>query len=300
MAAKYNTVERGTPNTLDYRVFFTDAAGEYISPFHDIPLQPEGAAANVFNMVVEVSRWTNAKMEIDTGAKLNPIKQDTKKGKLRYVANCYPHRGYIWNYGYIPQTWEDPTHKDANTQCNGDNDPIDVCEIGELVQSQGAVVQVKVLGVLAMVDDGETDWKVIVINTEDPMADKLNNIEDVRKYKPGFLEATHNWFKIYKVPDGKKYNTFAFNGEFKDKDFAITTINETHGFWKAAIKTCMQDGGIEWANRSVSESSTTIDSAAAKAVVAATPDFGLAEEITDIKAQKWYWITEVDGVETAM
>ena len=27
-------------------------------------------------------------------------------GKLRYVANCFPHHGYIWNYGAIPQTWE--------------------------------------------------------------------------------------------------------------------------------------------------------------------------------------------------
>ena len=33
-------------------------------------------------MVVEVPRWTNAKMEIDTKAPMNPIKQDTKKGKV--------------------------------------------------------------------------------------------------------------------------------------------------------------------------------------------------------------------------
>lgn len=61
---------------------------------------------------------------------LNPIKQDVKKGKLRYVANCFPHHGYIWNYGALPQTWENPSHIDANTQCKGDNDPIDVLEIG--------------------------------------------------------------------------------------------------------------------------------------------------------------------------
>jgi len=34
---------------------------------------------------------------------LNPIKQDVKKGKLRFVASCFPHHGYIWNYGAIPQ-----------------------------------------------------------------------------------------------------------------------------------------------------------------------------------------------------
>ena len=35
--------------------------------------------------------------------KMNPIKQDVKKGKLRYVKNIFPHHGYIWNYGALPQ-----------------------------------------------------------------------------------------------------------------------------------------------------------------------------------------------------
>jgi hypothetical protein len=48
-------------------------------------------------MVVEVPRWTNAKMEISKSEALNPILQDTKKGKLRFVRNCFPHHGYIWN-----------------------------------------------------------------------------------------------------------------------------------------------------------------------------------------------------------
>lgn len=41
--------------------------------------------------------------QIATKDLLNPIKQDVKKGKLRYVANVFPHKGYIWNYGAIPQ-----------------------------------------------------------------------------------------------------------------------------------------------------------------------------------------------------
>lgn len=34
---------------------------------------------------------------------------------------------------FFSQTWEDPGHKDENTGCCGDNDPIDVCEIGSKV-----------------------------------------------------------------------------------------------------------------------------------------------------------------------
>lgn len=37
--------------------------GSAISPLHDIPLFADGSN-NVFNMVVEVPRWTNAKMEV--------------------------------------------------------------------------------------------------------------------------------------------------------------------------------------------------------------------------------------------
>ena len=37
----------------------------------------------VYNMVVEVPRWSNAKIEIDLKSSLNPLKQDVKKGKLR-------------------------------------------------------------------------------------------------------------------------------------------------------------------------------------------------------------------------
>ena len=42
-------------------------------------------------------------IQIATGEPLNPIKQDVKKGKLRYVNNCFPYKGYIWNYGAFPQ-----------------------------------------------------------------------------------------------------------------------------------------------------------------------------------------------------
>ena len=57
--------------------------------------------------------------------------EDVKKGKLRFAANVFPHKGYIWNYGAIPQTWEDPEHIDPDTKCRGDGDPVDVIEIGD-------------------------------------------------------------------------------------------------------------------------------------------------------------------------
>jgi inorganic pyrophosphatase len=77
--------------------------GVPVSPFHDVPLYAN-ADKTVLNMVVEIPRWTNAKLEISKDKPFNPILQDTKKGKLRFVRNCFPHHGYIWNYGAFPQT----------------------------------------------------------------------------------------------------------------------------------------------------------------------------------------------------
>jgi inorganic pyrophosphatase len=103
------------------------------------------------------------------------------------------------------------------TKAKGDNDPLDVCEIGELVGYPGQVKQVKVLGVMALLDEEETDWKVIVIDVNDPLAPKLNDVEDVERHLPGLLRATNEWFRIYKIPDGKPENQFAFTGECKNK-----------------------------------------------------------------------------------
>jgi len=245
MSSQFSAVERGSVNTEDYRVYFKDSqTGNLISPFHDIPLKN----GDNFNMVVEIPRWSNAKMEIATKEPLNPIKQDVKKGKLRYVKNFFPHHGYIWNYGALPQTWEDPTHKDANTGVNGDNDPIDVVEIGGKIHPRGSVIQVKVLGVLAMIDDGETDWKVFCIDVNDEDAANLNDIDDVKKLKPGLVEATVEWFKYYKVPDGKPVNEFAFNDEAKDKAFAESVIMQTHEQWKNLMKTPDNEGKIDITN----------------------------------------------------
>jgi inorganic pyrophosphatase len=123
----------------------------------------------------------------------NPIKQDTKKGKLRF----YPYN-INWNYGFLPQTWEDPAH--TNAECGGvggDNDPVDVVEISSTQLKMGGVYSVKCVGTYAMIDDGELDWKVIAINTADPLADKINDVEDVERCPPS---CTHAFMCLPSLP----------------------------------------------------------------------------------------------------
>jgi inorganic pyrophosphatase len=188
MSSSYTINQRGggKPYSLESRIFFK-SDGKYISPFHDIPLYAN-AEKTILNMIVEIPRWTNAKMEISTSEPLNPIKQDVKKGKLRFVDNCFPYHGYIWNYGAFPQTWEYPGHVDSDTGCKGDNDPLDVCEIGSHVVDRGQVIQVKVIGTIALIDEGETDWKILAINVNDELAPQINDIHDVQNVMPGLIE----------------------------------------------------------------------------------------------------------------
>ncbi|KAL1934878.1 hypothetical protein VTP01DRAFT_7060 [Rhizomucor pusillus] len=285
----YKVKTSGKPFTPSYRVHLENN-GRLISPFHDIPLyaNPE---KTLVNMVVEIPRWTNAKVEIATGERLNPLKQDVKKGKVRFVRNCFPYKGYIWNYGALPQTWEDPTSVHAETKARGDNDPIDVCEIGEAVGYCGQVKQVKILGVMALLDEGETDWKVIAIDNKDPLADKLNDISDVEKHFPGLIDATRHWFKIYKMPDGKPANKFAFNGQCKDKAYAIHVVEETHEAWRRLIQgkvPCKADThDIDVTNVTISDSPYKVNDVSHKNELLETAESSQDAPNND---EKWYYI----------
>lgn len=113
-----STETTGEAATESFRVKFKVDGGD-ISPWHDIPL--EGDSEGSYNMVVEIPKMTKAKMEVATKEEQNPIAQDMKKGKLRDY-----HGPIFWNYGCLPQTWEDPNEEHPELKCFGDDDPIDV------------------------------------------------------------------------------------------------------------------------------------------------------------------------------
>ena len=231
--------ETGEKFTPDYRVKFQFKdveTGEVrdVSPWHDIPFMvrdivrttPEDIKVNKYNFICEIPKWTRAKFEISTKEPLNPIKQDMKNGLPRF----YQHGDMMWNYGAFPQTWES-TEITFVDGVKGDNDPVDAIEIGMVQLRTGQVAQVKVLGILGMIDGGEMDWKVICISHKDPIAKFLKDIHDVPKYLPGCLDAIREWLRAYKICQGGKENTFAYKGEYKDKAFAMQVLDESHRMW---------------------------------------------------------------------
>ena len=152
----FNLIETGRKYSEDqeYKVYLSKTNDDPISAWHDIPLFTEEDRTNTsYNMVVEIPRFTQAKFEISRDKMLNPIVHDKEDSGNRYLPNVFPWHGHVCNYGAFPQTWENPFHLDPWTGLNGDKDPIDVCEIGHKIHERGAVIQVKVLGVFAMIDE---------------------------------------------------------------------------------------------------------------------------------------------------
>ncbi|KAH3685046.1 hypothetical protein WICPIJ_003983 [Wickerhamomyces pijperi] len=236
--SNYHSLETGSKYTPTYTNHLILANGQIGSYFHDIPLNLTSTSPNSFSCsaVIEIPRYSNAKFEINKKQPFNPITQDIKKGKPRFMKNLFPYKGYLTNYGSIPQTWDDPTTKDPETGLFGDNDPLDIVEIGSAVAKVGDVNEVKILGALALIDDGELDWKIIGINVNDEMSLKLNDIEDIEVVCPGLLTGIKQWFKDYKIPDGKPANEFAFGGEFLGRDKAVQVIKHSHDYWRNLIQ----------------------------------------------------------------
>ena len=221
--------ESGEFGTTDYKMTFM-MGGKVVSPWHDMPLMLEGG---MYNMLTEIPKMTLKKMEEDTKSPGNPIKQDEKKGKARLY-----HGPIFWNYGCLPQTWEDPNHKgDADVNgAFGDNDPVDVVEIGKASLAMGSFTPVKVLGCLSMIDDGELDWKVIAINAADEHAAAINDVDDIEKFYPGTVSGIREWFRWYKTPDGKPINGFGHGEKALNAAKTKAVIAETHGFYKALLE----------------------------------------------------------------
>ena len=96
----------------------------------------------------------------------------------------------------------------------------------------GEIKEVKVLGILALIDSNETDWKVVTIQTTDPLSIHLKNINDIELHVPGLLNHVRRWFKYYKSAEENSTNSFGFQGEFQSRSYALRIINETHQFWK--------------------------------------------------------------------
>ena len=57
--------------------------------------------------------------------------------------------------------------------------------MGLIPMKCGEVKRVRVLGVLALIDNGETDWKVITISCDDLLAERIHTLNELECVLPG-------------------------------------------------------------------------------------------------------------------
>jgi len=203
--------------------------GARISPWQDVPftLGNDVHGTMLLSFVCEIPRHTRPKVEIHKSEPFNPLLQDVQKdGSLRY----YVYSPSIINYGAIAQTWEDPNQPDKATGLGGDNDPIDVLQLNEAPCETGAVQRVRVLGALALVDDGETDWKLLVVDVDAADAPAWRDVGDIPKER---VDELREWFRNYKTAEGKGQNKFGLDERAVDAAHALSVAQETHEFWRA-------------------------------------------------------------------
>mmetsp|Transcript_12536 Transcript_12536/g.12623 ORF Transcript_12536/g.12623 Transcript_12536/m.12623 type:complete len:1022 (-) Transcript_12536:127-3192(-) len=239
-----DTEAEGKFGSLSFTLYIRDSNKKIISPWHDINLISSGSLVEpdpdtLLHFVVEIPMYTTAKMEMTKEKVGNPIMQDVKDNKPRYYTYGIP----LFNYGFLPQTWESKIHMDPTLNIPGDNDPIDVIEVGGTALMMGAVVTVKVLGSIALIDEGEIDHKIIALRSDHPHFHDILSMSDLEKYQPGVSENLLDWFVNYKTSDGKEKNKLK-QDTITSSTEALRIVHQVNGFYKTLLST--KEGGEEF------------------------------------------------------
>ncbi len=151
----------------------------------------------------------NTIVEVSAGS-INKYELITESGQLKLDRVGYSSLAYPFTYGAIPLTWD------------SDNDPLDV-EIVNVTEPlvPGAVVEVRVIGIMKFVDGGEIDDKIIGVISDDKRNDHIQSVEDLGEY---FIKETKYYWENYKAL--KKPGTGIVES-FHNKDEAIKIILES-------------------------------------------------------------------------
>ena len=102
---------------------------------------------------------------------------------------------YPFDYGFVPRTlWDD-------------NDALDVIVLSTYALDTGILVQARVIGVMRMIDCGESDDKIIAVPKDDPRWDEVKDLNDINQHT---LKEMKHFFETYKSIDNKVVEVTAF------------------------------------------------------------------------------------------
>ncbi|PSR98252.1 Soluble inorganic pyrophosphatase [Actinidia chinensis var. chinensis] len=167
-------------------------------PWHDLEIGP--GAPMVFNCVVEISKGSKVKYELDKKTGMIKVVEISKGSKVKYELDkktgmikvdrvLYSSVVYPHNYGFVPRTL-----------CE-DNDPIDVLVIMQEPVLPGCFLRAKAIGLMPMIDQGEKDDKIIAVCADDPEYRHYNDIKDLPPHR---LAEIRRFFEDYKKNENKE------------------------------------------------------------------------------------------------
>ena len=125
---------------------------------------------------IEIPMGTQNKYEVD------PVTRRIKLDRVLYSSVSYPSE-----YGFIENT------------LSGDGDPLDILVLTTHPTFPGCIVKGRILGYLELIDNGDTDEKVITVNATDPRYDHIKTIEDLPEHT---IDEIKEFFKTYKHLQG--------------------------------------------------------------------------------------------------
>ena len=99
----------------------------------------------------------------------------------------------------------------------------------------GSIVPVKILGSMELIDEGETDHKIIVLRATDSHFEDINSVRDLEHYHPGVTASLVDWLKNYKTSDGKPQNRLKHD-EPTTAEAAVKVVQEVSEFYQKLIK----------------------------------------------------------------
>jgi len=147
-----------------------------MNPWHEVTYGDKAPA--IVQCIIEIPSGSKAKYELDK-----------ESGLLRLDRVLFSSVHYPANYGFIPQTYCD------------DKDPLDVLVISQVEVVPFCIVNAKVIGVMRMMDNGETDDKIIAVAADDI---SVNYMNDISELPPHTILEVQRFFEDYKKLENKK------------------------------------------------------------------------------------------------
>lgn len=129
-----------------------------------------------------------AVIEIGKGGK-NKYELDKDTGMLRLDRVLYTATHYPANYGFIPRTYAQ------------DNDPLDVLVLCQEDITPLTLVECYPIGVIKMIDNNESDEKIIAVAKKDPFLNCYNDLSGLPNHISS--EIMH-FFEVYKQLERKQ------------------------------------------------------------------------------------------------